>query len=50
MKGVTGQSSVFDRLGAAKPITGKKQERCKYWPMCNQGDNCPYFHPKTVCP
>ncbi|KAJ8654374.1 hypothetical protein O0I10_009942 [Lichtheimia ornata] len=42
--------SVFDRLGAAKPSSTQTANRCKYWPACNQGEQCPYFHPKTICP
>ncbi|CAO0798851.1 unnamed protein product [Mucor circinelloides] len=48
--------SVFDRLGGSKPIDiperrhESKQERCKYWPNCKNGDNCTFFHPTSVCP
>lgn len=49
--------SVFDRLGGSRPvivheqqIDSKKEERCKYWPTCKNGDDCPYVHPTTVCP
>ncbi|XP_028252895.1 zinc finger CCCH domain-containing protein 14 isoform X2 [Parambassis ranga] len=30
----------------------KKQkvlERCKFWPVCKSGDECPYHHPTTQC-
>ncbi|KAG0293543.1 hypothetical protein BGZ97_005315 [Linnemannia gamsii] len=23
--------------------------RCKFWPSCSQGENCQFWHPKTVC-
>ncbi|KAF1804901.1 CCCH-type zinc finger transcription factor [Mucor lusitanicus] len=48
--------SVFDRLGESKPIDiperhhSNKQERCKYWPNCKNGDNCTFVHPTTICP
>lgn len=49
-----GSPSVFDRLGIKKPEPPRnlksKQARCKYWPTCDQGDECPYFHPDTLCP
>lgn len=47
--------SVFDRLGGSKPIEiperqhDSKNERCKYWPNCKNGDECIYFHPTTIC-
>lgn len=24
-------------------------ERCKYWPSCNAGDECTYYHPTKPC-
>ena len=24
-------------------------EKCKFWPNCKNGDDCPYFHPSTPC-
>ncbi|KAI8993350.1 hypothetical protein BDB01DRAFT_832177 [Pilobolus umbonatus] len=45
--------SVFDRLGKvskATEIKSTKNERCKYWPNCKNGDECTYYHPSTVCP
>ncbi|KAI8881529.1 hypothetical protein K501DRAFT_222718 [Backusella circina FSU 941] len=47
--------SVFDRLGKKSlPVSmdkdEPKQQRCKYWPTCNNGDNCSYFHPNQICP
>ncbi|XP_041122973.1 zinc finger CCCH domain-containing protein 14-like isoform X2 [Polyodon spathula] len=27
----------------------KVLERCKFWPVCKSGDDCPYHHPKTLC-
>ncbi|KAK6478999.1 zinc finger CCCH domain-containing protein 14-like [Huso huso] len=27
----------------------KVLERCKFWPACKSGDDCPYHHPKTLC-
>ncbi|XP_053737639.1 zinc finger CCCH domain-containing protein 14 [Synchiropus splendidus] len=33
-------------------IPYKKQkgpERCKFWPVCKTGDECPYHHPTTPC-
>ncbi|CAO3617358.1 unnamed protein product [Mucor fragilis] len=48
--------SVFDRLGGSKPIDiperhhDNKQERCKYWPNCKNGDDCTFVHPTSICP
>ncbi|KAG5451417.1 Zinc finger CCCH domain-containing protein 14 [Clonorchis sinensis] len=25
-------------------------ERCKYWPKCRNGEQCPYIHPSEPCP
>jgi hypothetical protein len=52
--------SVFDRLGGAKPSQDnstheeprrprKEKERCKYWPSCQKGKQCTYFHPSRIC-
>lgn len=27
----------------------KVMERCKFWPACKSGDECPYHHPTTQC-
>lgn len=27
----------------------KTMERCKFWPACKSGDECPYHHPTTQC-
>lgn len=27
----------------------KVLERCKFWPVCKSGDECPYHHPTTQC-
>lgn len=27
----------------------KVMERCKFWPTCKSGDECPYHHPTTQC-
>uniref|UniRef100_A0A3B4AX42 Zinc finger CCCH domain-containing protein 14 n=1 Tax=Periophthalmus magnuspinnatus TaxID=409849 RepID=A0A3B4AX42_9GOBI len=27
----------------------KVSERCKFWPACKSGDECPYHHPTTQC-
>ncbi|KAM9839950.1 zinc finger CCCH domain-containing protein 14 [Aulostomus maculatus] len=27
----------------------KVMERCKFWPVCKTGDDCPYHHPTTQC-
>lgn len=47
--------SVFDRLGTVNDVPTPKEEntksqRCKYWPTCKNGEDCPFFHPTTVCP
>ncbi|KAI8977456.1 hypothetical protein BDF20DRAFT_874976 [Mycotypha africana] len=33
-----------------KPTVHNIKERCKYWPTCKNGENCPYFHPTRICP
>ncbi|XP_062267765.1 zinc finger CCCH domain-containing protein 14 isoform X3 [Platichthys flesus] len=34
----------------AVPLKKQKvQERCKFWPVCKSGDECPYHHPTTQC-
>lgn len=57
--------SVFDRLGGSRANQIKselssheerevrrepKRERCKYWPTCSKGKQCPFFHPTRICP
>jgi len=27
-----------------------KAVRCTYWPNCNRGDECKFWHPKELCP
>ncbi|ORX57897.1 hypothetical protein BCR36DRAFT_580463 [Piromyces finnis] len=27
-----------------------KVTRCSYWPNCNRGDECKFWHPKELCP
>jgi len=27
----------------------KVPERCRFWPVCKSGDECPYHHPTTQC-
>ncbi|XP_061125550.1 zinc finger CCCH domain-containing protein 14 isoform X2 [Syngnathus typhle] len=27
----------------------KVMERCKFWPVCKSGDECPYHHPTRTC-
>jgi len=27
-----------------------KVVRCSYWPNCNRGDECKFWHPKELCP
>ncbi|CAO3695592.1 unnamed protein product [Rhizopus stolonifer] len=50
-----GRRSVFDRLGTVNSVPAQieedtKVQRCKYWPTCKNGEQCPYFHPSAVCP
>ncbi|KAM4632767.1 zinc finger CCCH domain-containing protein 14 isoform 2-T2 [Polymixia lowei] len=34
----------------AVPLKRQKlPERCKFWPVCKSGDECPYHHPTTQC-
>ncbi|KAI7871685.1 hypothetical protein BDF14DRAFT_1740230 [Spinellus fusiger] len=35
--------------GQDTPI-GHTQDRCKFWPTCQKGETCHYFHPRTICP
>lgn len=39
---LAGQSAV-ERVDA-RPV------RCVYWPSCNKGLDCPFWHPSEVCP
>jgi len=38
-------------MGGNTNITPKKskKERCQFWPLCKNGDACPYHHPTTQC-
>lgn len=31
------------------PDDKQTAERCKYWPSCNAGDECSYYHPTVPC-
>ncbi|KAF2070517.1 hypothetical protein CYY_008165 [Polysphondylium violaceum] len=31
------------------PSKKSKKERCQFWPLCKNGDACPYHHPTTQC-
>ncbi|CAL8312981.1 unnamed protein product [Lota lota] len=36
--------------GATVPQKRQKVlERCRFWPVCKSGDECPYHHPTTQC-
>ncbi|XP_030200760.1 zinc finger CCCH domain-containing protein 14 isoform X3 [Gadus morhua] len=39
-----------DEDGATVPQKrAKVLERCRFWPVCKSGDECPYHHPTTQC-
>jgi hypothetical protein len=29
--------------------SGKKSKRCRFWPDCNNGDQCEFIHPTQRC-
>ncbi|OMJ28269.1 Nuclear polyadenylated RNA-binding protein NAB2, partial [Smittium culicis] len=31
-------------------LYGLKRTKCSSWPLCNLGNDCPYFHPTKICP
>ncbi|XP_077409439.1 zinc finger CCCH domain-containing protein 14 isoform X2 [Vanacampus margaritifer] len=39
---------TFD-VDSAPPKKQKVTERCKFWPVCKSGDECPYHHPSRTC-
>ncbi|KAI9288376.1 hypothetical protein BC943DRAFT_316385 [Umbelopsis sp. AD052] len=45
--------SVFDRLGSHREVEEQKERkervRCTFWPNCKKGDECPFWHPRTLC-
>lgn len=30
-------------------VVGKMKEKCRYWPACKNGDQCPFQHPTVPC-
>ncbi|KAM3583041.1 hypothetical protein VKS41_004796 [Umbelopsis sp. WA50703] len=48
------KQSVFDRLGSQPVIEAEKKDkkervRCTFWPNCSKGEDCPFWHPRTLC-
>lgn len=42
--------NVPDHLPLVRPSpTIKNKEKCKYWPLCRQGEKCEFVHPTTQC-
>ncbi|CAL1586379.1 unnamed protein product [Knipowitschia caucasica] len=40
----------YEEMGKDVPVKRQKvSERCKFWPACKSGEECPYHHPTTQC-
>lgn len=40
---------IPDTLPVVSAVPLKNKERCKYWPLCKQGDKCEFVHPTIPC-
>jgi len=44
-------TSTISNINASTVTPDKsKAVRCSYWPNCNRGDECKFWHPKELCP
>jgi len=44
---------TFPKTGSTASTTTPEQSkvvRCTYWPNCNRGEECKFWHPKELCP
>ena len=30
-------------------IPSTSTEKCRFWPQCKNGNDCPYYHPDITC-
>ncbi|XP_026885927.2 zinc finger CCCH domain-containing protein 14 isoform X3 [Electrophorus electricus] len=47
--GMEEQDEMDMEVEAVQAKRQKILERCKFWPACKSGDECPYHHPKAQC-
>ena len=33
----------------SSPTKNVQAEKCKFWPDCKNGDDCPFYHPTVTC-
>ncbi|KAL9958254.1 hypothetical protein ACROYT_G035248 [Oculina patagonica] len=38
-----------DESEESSPSKNKQAEKCKFWPDCKNGDECPFYHPTVTC-
>lgn len=43
------KANVPDVLPVVSTLSLKNKERCKYWPLCKQGEKCEFVHPTIPC-
>lgn len=43
------KSNIPDTLPVVSTLQLKNKERCKYWPLCKQGEKCEFVHPTIPC-
>jgi len=44
------KKSVHERKNSISSNTSNSERvRCQYWPECNRGDQCKFWHPKELC-
>ncbi|OUM65924.1 hypothetical protein PIROE2DRAFT_6995 [Piromyces sp. E2] len=45
-------NKTFPKTTNTSNVTPDKSKvvRCSYWPNCNRGDECKFWHPKELCP
>lgn len=36
-------------IGESMQDQNKQAEKCKFWPDCKNGDDCPFYHPTVMC-
>lgn len=41
--------NIPDELPVPRTPLVKHKERCKYWPICKQGESCDFTHPSAMC-
>lgn len=47
---MTIETNNLEKLSIVQSVLNvKKKERCKFWPICRQGDQCEFVHPSINC-